>query len=158
MKNRISKLIAIITFVLMVSSVQASANGSVFDGYKITPIEKQDDTKAGIEKGWSLSYAKSKSPIVITLRQTKKSKTYLVRTSHFEVAYVSSDKGFGARPVKMSESIIPDELTNQVINLDELSRQRIISDHNVDEKTALELIVGYLPDLLNTHFQHLLTD
>ncbi|MFA5327040.1 MAG: hypothetical protein WC384_04550 [Prolixibacteraceae bacterium] len=157
MKNRISKLIAIITFVLMVSSGRVSAKSNVFDGYKITPIEKQD-IKAGFDNGWVLSYDKGESPIVISLQQTKKSKTYLVRTSHFEVAYVSSDKGFGARPVKMSERTMPDELTNQVINPDELSRQRIISDHNVDEKEALDLIAGYLPDLLNSRFQHLLTD
>ena len=116
---------------------------------------RQKVFSSGIEQAWKLSYDENKAPIVIELFNSKKGKTFIVRTDYFEVAYVSSPKGFGARKVKISESKVPDSLTSQVIRAEELARQRILSTEEVDEKTAVELIAAYLPDLVNSGYKHL---
>jgi len=140
---------AILLFVFFSSSVAADAAN-----YIIVPVAQQD-LGIGVEQAWKLSYDENKEPVVVELFNSKKGKTFIVRTNHFEVAYVSTPKGFGARKVKISESKVPDSLTSQVINAEELAKQRILSTGEVDEKAAIELIAAYLPDLVNSGYKHL---
>ncbi|WP_423129515.1 hypothetical protein [Gaoshiqia sp. Z1-71] len=130
-------------------AVQGSAD---LNEYFIVPVE---ETTAG--KVWALSYAAGESPIVITMSETKKGKVYVVRAHHFEVAYVSGKKTFGARKVNISEQRVPAEYTDSVINRSELARQRILTPRSVDDDLAIELIASYLPDLINPSYRHLLT-
>lgn len=154
MKTKMIKKSAV-AFLAVLIFFAAAASANLFAAnYVITPVDRQD-LESGVEQAWKLTYDEEKTPVVIELVPSKKGKTFIVRTDHFEVAYVSSSKGFGARKVKISESKIPDSLTNQVVNAEELARQRIISAEEVNEKTAVELIAAYLPDLVNSGYKHL---
>ncbi|WP_423127661.1 hypothetical protein [Gaoshiqia sp. Z1-71] len=155
MKNKISKLVAVCVFMVVAFSASAGSWGSMYDDYRLTPVDKQE-LQAGVESAWVLSYNENGSPLTITLQQTKKCKTYIVRGSHFEVAYDCTAKGFGARNVKMSESKMPEVMTSQVINASELAKQRIISTSQLNNELALDYIAAYLPSLVNPSYQHLL--
>ena len=156
MRKCILKLAVVVVFFTLLFSANAFAGENTFDDYKITPVEKQE-LDAGADCAWTLSYSENESPIVITLQKTKRCKNYIVRSKYFEVVYVCSGKGFGARAARMSESTVPDELNRQVINLTELEKQGVISSENVTEEDALKLIAAYLPDLINAKYQHILS-
>jgi hypothetical protein len=156
MRTKLVKKMAILLLSVVIFSATAVSADALAANYVITPVAKQD-LGSGIEQAWKLSYDGGKAPVVIELHNSKKGKTFVVRTDHFEVAYVSSPKGFGARKVKISESKVPDSLTSQVVNAAELAKQRILSTEEVDEKTAVELIAAYLPDLVNSSYKHLFT-
>jgi hypothetical protein len=153
MKTKIGKTLAPAILSMVLFSAPAISSNAFAPAYVITPVAVKNPA-SDVEQAWELSYDQSKSPIVVELIPSKKGKTFIVRTDHFEVAYVSSSKGFGARRVKISERI-PESLTNQVINAGELDKQRILSTEEVDEKTAVELIAAYLPDLVNSGYKHL---
>jgi len=155
MKTEIFKSVAVVLISVMSLSAAAKTGSDVLNDYVLTPVEQQK-LAAGVDQAWQLSYNESQNPVLIELYTTRKCKTYLVRANHFEVAYVCSKKGFGARTVKMSESKVPDELTSQVISPDELARQRTLSASPVDEQNAVALIAAYLPDLINPRYKHLL--
>lgn len=155
MRKSFSKLFAIVIVLVMAFSVNTFAGDRTFADYKITPVETQE-LKTGTECAWLLTYNENESQIMIELQMTKRCKNYVVRGDHFEVVYVCSGKGFGARAAKMSECKLPVELTSQVINAKELEKQRLISSNPVDDEKALGLIAAYLPDLVNPSYQHLL--
>ena len=155
MKNTFFTLVAILSFALFAISSNAKTPGNDFSGYEIIPVTDQN-LDVGADKAWVLSYDKNETPIVITLYQTKRSKYYVVRTDHFEVAYVCNKKGFGASYVKSEYSQVPFAITNSVINEKELDRQRILSSDQVNNEKALDLIAAYLPDLVNPGYRHLL--
>lgn len=154
MKTKFAGKMVIFLLSVVIFSATAVSNDVLAANYVIIPVSNQE-LGSGIEQAWKLSYDENKPAIVIELFNTKKGKTFIVRTDYFEVAYVSSSTGFGARKVKISESKVPDSLTSQVISADELARQRILSTEEVDEKTAVELIAAYLPDLVNSGYKHL---
>lgn len=153
MKKRIIQGIAMVT--LTVFTLTARADDRAFEQYRISPLEEVSSIDAEAAKAWVLSYVED-SPIVITMHENKRCKTYIVRADHFEVAYECNKKGFGARHVNSSKSTVPYALTNTVINRDELVKQRIISPNQMDDNAALGLIATYLPDLINPNYKHLL--
>lgn len=155
MKNRIFQFASVILLVGLSLSLSAASGNRTYDDYTITPLE-QHELSSGIDKAWALTYETNESPIVISFKHNKHCKTYIVRGDHFEVVYECSKKGFGARLVKNSEGLFPAELTEAVLNNDELSRQRILTQGSVDDQRALVLIAAYLPDLINPGYQHLL--
>ncbi|MCW0482124.1 hypothetical protein [Gaoshiqia sediminis] len=155
MKKSFFKLFAIVALLAVAFSVNALAGDRAFADYKITPVENQE-LKTGAECAWLLTYNENESQIMIELQRTKRCKNYIVRGDHFEVVYVCSGNGFGARAAKMSECKLPVELTSQVINANELAKQRLISSNPMDDEKALGLIAAYLPDLVNPSYQHLL--
>lgn len=154
MKTKFAGKLSVLLFLAVFISASAMSADAYAANYIIVPVA-QRDLGEGVEQAWKLSYDENRAPIVVELFNSKKAKTFIVRTDHFEVAYVSSPKGFGARKVKISESKVPDSLTSQVINADELAKQRILSTEEVDEKAAIELIAAYLPDLVNSGYKHL---
>ncbi len=154
MKTKLFKGIAIVALALVSISASATSNDRVFEEYEISPLDVQNvDSK--VDKAWVLAYD-AESPIVITMHQGKRCKTYVVKADHFEVAYTCTKKGFGARNVSFSESTVPYQLTSSVINSEELAKQRIISPNKMDDEKALGLIAAYLPDLVNPSYKHLL--
>ena len=155
MKAEIFKSVAVVLISVISFSSSAKTENNIVNDYVVTPVEKQK-LAAGVDQAWQLSYNESQDPVMVELYTTRKCKTYVVRTNHFEVAYVCSKKGFGARTVKASERKVPYELTSQVISPEELSRQRTLSSSPVDEKNAVALIAAYLPDLINPRYKHLL--
>ncbi|MGV8139444.1 MAG: hypothetical protein AB2L20_29970 [Mangrovibacterium sp.] len=154
MRTKFARKMATLLLSVVFFSASAVSADALAANYVIVPVARQD-LGLGVEQAWKLSYDENRAPIVVELFNSKKGKTFIVRTDHFEVAYVSSPKGFGARKVRISESKVPDSLTSQVINEEELAKQRILSTEEVDEKAAIELIAAYLPDLVNSSYKHL---
>ena len=156
MKNKVLKLLVSVTFLIFTLFLGVASGTDDVSNYTITPVAEQS-LETGVECAWTLVYNEVGNPITICLLESKKSKTYVVRTSHFEVAYVCNRSGFGARNVKNSNRILPSELTSQVINTIELSNQYLITTSSLDDDAALELIASYLPDLVNPKYQSLIT-
>lgn len=154
METKITGKPAVALLTVVIFALVAFTANTFAANYVITPVAQQD-LEPGVDQAWELTYDENRPPVVVELYGSKKGKTYVVRTDHFEVAYVSSSRGFGARKVKIAESKVPDSLTSQVINAEELAKQRILSAEEVDEGTAVELIAAYLPDLVNSSYKHL---
>jgi hypothetical protein len=127
----------------------------MFDGYTIKQMEHAE-LFTGVDAAWILTYDNPECPILISFRKNKNCKTYIVRGNHFEVVYECSKAGFGARMVKKSESMLPHQLNTEVLNSEELAKQRILTPDRVNDERALALIAAYLPDLVNPSYRHLL--
>jgi hypothetical protein len=155
MKNKFFTGIAIVILSVVTMAVNAAETGLAFSDYNIVKLSGQE-MEAGAAQAWVLSYDDNDSPIVISLHETKRSKYYVVRAEHFEIAYVCDKKGFGASHVKSEFSRVPYELTSKVINSSELGRQRILTPNQPTDDKALDLIAAYLPDLVNPSYKHLL--
>ncbi|WP_163711879.1 hypothetical protein [Mangrovibacterium lignilyticum] len=155
MKNRIFQFATVVVLLSLSLSLSAASGNRTYDDYTIEPME-QANLIQGVDKAWRLAYATDESPIVISFKNGKHCKTYVVRGDHFEVVYECTKKGFGARMVKSSERMFPVELTRAILNETELSKQRILTPDKVDDQRALALIAGFLPDLVNPSYQHLL--
>ena len=48
------------------------------------------------------------------------------------------------------------QISEAVINQNEIKKQQVILPGQVDDETALGLIASYLPNLLNDDYKHLL--
>lgn len=140
---------------LFVTTSYATGSRSDFKDYE---IEKVDNLYLGkkVEQVWTLSYDNSENPVTVIKRKTLEGTKYIVFSKHFEVSYVSSFSGFGAKEVGKSWSNVPKRINNAVINTDELERQKVITPNKVDDEKALGLIASYLPELLNDNYTHLL--
>lgn len=155
MKNTILTVLVILSLTMVATVSKATDTDSMFKDYEITQVSSQDLQK-GADKAWVLTYNTNEVPITITLHQTKRSKYYVVKGDNFEIAYECCKKGFGATYVKSAYSEIPFELTNSVINQEELNRQKVLTTSQMNDETAVELIAAYLPDLVNPSYKHLL--
>ncbi|HKJ42741.1 MAG TPA: hypothetical protein VKA27_11645 [Sunxiuqinia sp.] len=155
MKNSIFTVLAVLLITLLSSATKAADTDRMFKEYDITQVASQD-LKAGADKAWVLSYNSNQTPITITLHESKRAKYYVVRGDNFEVAYECCKKGFGASYVKSAYSEVPYELTNSVINREEMNRQKVLTTSQLSDEKAVNLIAAYLPDLVNPSYKHLL--
>ena len=155
MKNKFFTGITIFVLSVAAMAVCAAETSRTFDDHDIVRVNDRD-LETGAEKAWVLSYDDNESSIVISLYQTKRCKYYVVRSEHFEIAYVCGKKGFGASHVKSEFSRVPYELTSKVINDSELDRQKILTQSQPSDEKVLELIAAYLPDLVNPSYKYLL--
>lgn len=155
MKTKITQILVLILLVGSSFTLSAATSSRSFDDYTITEIS-QSNLTPGIDRAWALNYEPNSSPISILFKKGRYCKTYIVRGDHFEIVYECTRNGFGARLVKDSESLFPSELTDAVVNSDELARQRILTPGPVDDERALSLIAAFLPDLINPGYLHLL--
>lgn len=150
-------IISFLLVALLAGSLNVFAGGenSFVDEYKISPKENFEPTKA-FQQSWEITYGESKRPVQILLKQTRKGDEYIVRTSYFEVKYVNTSKGFGAREVNAADLIVPESLNNQVVNQEKLMAQKVITMSQVDSSKALKLIAGFLPELINDQYKNIL--
>jgi len=156
MKMKIRKIGFLLVALLVCSlGVFAGGEASFNDDYKIAAKESFEPSQS-FKQSWEITYGESKRPVQILLRETKKGEEYIVRTNYFEVMYVNTEKGFGARILKSSESVVPENLNNQVINFNQLKGQTIISQSKVERQKALDLIASYLPELVNEKYKNIL--
>ena len=155
MKNRIFQLATVIVLLTLSLSLSAAGGNRTFDDYSIKEVQHAE-LFTGVDAAWTLTYGNQDCPILISFKKNKDCKTYLVRGDHFEVVYECTKDGFGARMVKKSESMFPRQLNAAVLNSEELARQRILTQDKVTDERALALIAGFLPDLVNPSYQHLL--
>lgn len=151
LKNAAKVLTLSIIFTTTITMNQVMA--ATEDSYIITAVEMAASSNTNV---WNLQYTDSDNSLKIYLTENNGEKEYLVRGKFIEVSYVLNKNGFGARPVKASKAEVPAQIVNNIINRDKLNQQRIIINDQVDNETALNLIAGFLPDLLNENYKHLL--
>jgi len=146
-----ASLVFALFIVICLSANPVSATAALNDSFTITPAENSVNSSA-----WNLKYSESENGFKITMLEKNGVKEYNVRSKFFEVAYVLDENGFGARMIKSGDAQVPSQILDQVINQNELKNQKIISDTQIDNETALNLIASYLPDLINNSYKHLL--
>ena len=150
----VKKAMLTIAFMAIFSySYTVVAMGNTGESYTITAVETA--TNAAVTT-WDLQYSESGNSLKIFLTEKNGEKEYTVRGKFLEVSYVMNKNGFGARAVKNNKSVIPAEINSKVINGQQLIQQRIITPEQIDNEKALNLIAGFLPDLLNENYKHLL--
>ena len=136
--------------VICLSANPVNAIAAPNDGFTITAVENSENSSE-----WNLKYSESENAIKITMSENNGEKEYTVRSKFFEVAYVLNKHGFGARMVKAGKAQVQDQILEQIINQDALKNQKVISETQIDNKTALDLIASYLPDLININYKYL---
>lgn len=149
----ISVLVVSLLFVTFYAGAAVIRKG--FNNYEIEVIDNLHLGK-NVEKVWSLKYEGSEVPVTVIKRNTNEGVAYVVNSKYFEVCYLSSSTGFGARTVKKAWSSVPNQINDVVLNSEELRRQKILSPSKVNDEKALGLIASYLPNLLNEQYTHLL--
>ena len=136
--------------VICLSANPVNAIAALNDSFTITADENSENSTA-----WNLKYSESENAIKITMSENNGEKEYTVRSKFFEIAYVINKHGFGARMVKPGKAQVQYQILAQIINQDALKSQKVISDGEIDNKTALNLIASYLPDLINVNYKYL---
>lgn len=136
-------------------SVNATGLRTEFKAYE---IESVDDLYIGknVKAIWTLSYSADEVPVTVVKRKTFEGTEYVVHSKYFDVSYVSTTNGFGAKEVRRSWSDVNRKISRAVLSQEEMQRQRIITPGKVDDEKALGLIASYLPDLINDGYTHLL--
>ncbi|MGQ8337284.1 hypothetical protein ACUNWD_12105 [Sunxiuqinia sp. A32] len=145
----------LVAFIVLFSSVNAGNNLVFNDDYKISPKEVQTKGEA-IQKTWEITYGESKRPVLVTLNETRNGMEYIVRNSYFEVKYVNGKNGFGIKQMKPSEIQVPENLCSQVLKIEGLASQKIISNTAIEESKVLDMIASFLPDLINDQYKNIL--
>ena len=153
-KNNIISFLFMLFFAVSFNGF-ASGEDTFVGDYKISPKVNFEPSKE-YQQNWEITYGESKRPVQVFLKETKKGDEYLVRTNYFEVKYVSSEKGFGAYPVKVTELTVPENLNSQVINPIQMNSQKVITTSQVNREKALELIADFLPELVNERYKNIL--
>jgi hypothetical protein len=150
--KRVSLMIAALA-ILSITFATKNAQASTIESYTITAVET---TVNAAVNTWDLQYSESGNSLKIYMTEKNGEKEYIVRGKFIEVSYVLNKNGFGARPLKGSKSQVPAQILDNVINSEKLNQQRIISQEQINNDDALNLIAGFLPDLLNENYKHLL--
>jgi len=148
--GKASMIFAIFIMICLVANF-GKAYAATNDSFTITAADNSENSSV-----WNLKYSESENSIKITMSEKNGEKEYTVRSKFFEVAYIINKNGFGARMVKASKAQIPSQILDKIINHGALSHQKTISDAQIDNKTALNLIASYLPDLINDNYKYLL--
>ncbi len=155
MKNLNVLASVLICLILVSGTALATGFRSEFKDYKIKTVENVYVGK-NVKAIWSISYSNDETPVTVLKRKTLDGTEYVVYSKYFEVSYLASAKGFGAKMVKSSWSNVPQKINRAVINMKELKKQEILTPNKVDDEQALGLIASYLPFLLNEGYTHLL--
>jgi hypothetical protein len=137
--------------VICLSAIPVNAIAALNDSFTITAAENSANSSA-----WNLKYSESENGFKITMVEKNGEKQYTVRSKFFEVVYVLNKNGFGAQRITTSNAQVPSQILDQIMNQTSLKNQKIISDVQVDNETALNLIASYLPDLINDNYKQLL--
>ena len=137
--------------VICLSANPVNAIAALNDSFTITAAENSANSSA-----WNLKYSESENGFKITMLEKNGEKEYTVRSKFFEVAYILNKNGFGAQLITSGKSQVPSQILDQIMNLNSLKNQKVISDVQIDNETALNLIASYLPDLINDNYKHLL--
>lgn len=139
------------------TAVNANGSGKPDDvsKFEITPV---DDLNLGkkAEKVWTINYDSGSYLVTVVKHSSHNGNTFAVHSEFFDVCFVGNEKGFGARRLRSSLCNARPEFNKVVINENELARQKVITQNQVDDETAIGLIASYLPMLLNPAYQHLL--
>lgn len=155
MKNNFLKTAVLVVLVFAGLTAFAGSFKTASSNAEITPVENLFLGK-NVEKIWTISYSNGEKPFTVTLLKSNKYPTYVVRSQYFEVVYASDENGFGVKKVNSSERSVNKQITNAVLNSDQLKKQCVLTPNKVTEEYALGLIASYLPDLINNGYKHLI--
>ncbi|MFC0875751.1 hypothetical protein ACE01N_04110 [Saccharicrinis sp. FJH2] len=95
-----------------------------------------------------IHYDNLSKPVYIGVYSVPNCKIFLVRTDDFEVAYACRDGIFGINYMPESLATLPAEKSKASIDRVNYLRQRVITQKKCTEKTQLNLIAQYLPDIM----------
>lgn len=137
--------------VIGLDNVLGNVTAALKDSFTITAADNSVNSSV-----WNLKYSDSENSFKITISERNGEKEYTVRSKFFEVAYVVNKNGFGARMVKAGKAQVPGEILKNIINPDALNNQKVISNEQINNETALNLIASYLPDLINDNYKYLI--
>lgn len=145
----------VVSLLLVSNVVNATGVRSEFKEFEITAVE---DLLVGknVKAIWTISYSENESPVTVVKRKTVEGTEYVVHSRYFEVCYLSGADGFGTKQVRNCCRNVPKKISSAVINQEQLEKQRVITPNKVDDEKALGLIAGFLPELLNDGYTHLL--
>ena len=146
-----ASLVFALFIVICLSANPVNAIAALNDSFTITAADNSANSSA-----WNLKYSESENGFKITMSEKNGEKAYIVRSKFFEVAYVLNKSGFGAQLISKNNAQVPSQILDQIMNQNSLKSQKIISDVQIDNETALNLIASYLPDLINDNYKHLL--
>lgn len=147
---------ALVAVALFVSSASYANSGKTeTNEVKITAIENSGSGKEDL-KAWVLNFADGTKPVTVTLRKDGDERNFLVKADFFEICYVAGKKGFGAKRVPHALSEVPYEINSVVLNEEAVRKQKVLAPGTISDEDALKLIVGFLPDLMNKNYEHLL--
>ena len=152
-----SVILFAIAFVLVFTGKNVLATGTTAE-FKDYSINKVNDLFLGkdVKAVWKISYSDTEAPVTVVKQKTSRGTEYVVHAKYFDVSYVSSDEGFGAKGVCKNSRNVPNKICAAVINQEQMKRQQIITPNSVDDEKALGLIACYLPELINEGYTHLL--
>ncbi len=153
--KKLNVLTAFLFCLFFVTAIHANDSFIDNNDYKIEEIS-QPAPAADVAKVWKLTYNEGAKPITVSKRIIQDGSVFVVQSDYFEVCYASTPKGFGTRSMKKAWCCVPSELTQVVLNPDEIKKQQVILPNSVDDATALGLIASYLPNILNENYKHLL--
>ncbi len=151
--------VTLLTVALLLAAIVANAAGTgsraEFQAFKIDEVDHLYMGKS-VKALWTVSYSAIEEPVTVVKRKTLEGVEYVVHSKHFEVSYLASANGFGAKETRRAWSEVPRKISKAVISQEELARQELITPNKVDDERALGLIASYLPDLINDGYTHLL--
>jgi hypothetical protein len=148
---------------LLIMSLGASAkmkDGQVLKGNSLTELGKYSITKSEQPMildnkailTYDLVYENAANPVKIGVIDEKKCKTFLVRSSEFEVQYVCNHGVFGARKMDKKYRQLPEAAYDTKVNRVSIFAQRVISQHPQSEENMLGLIACYFPNLVEKEY------
>jgi hypothetical protein len=152
------KLLFVCLIVAGTGFSKANATGNLTESVKFE-ITLLDDLQLGNgqEKVWTINYKENDTSVTVVKQKTGDGFAYIVHSEFFDVCYQSTAKGFGIGKLRKQWCNVDSEISQAVLNADEMARQRIIIPGEVDDETVIGLIASYLPMLLNPAYAHLLT-
>lgn len=107
-------------------------------------------------QSWTIKYGEESKLIKIEKSITKTGENYLVRNDFFEVCYSNSNKGFGVKKIKKSQSLVNPIINNAVLNNVEMQKQSLLNATKLSEEKVLNYIASFVPYLLNDNYRHIL--
>lgn len=146
-------ILAIISF----TGLSLNAKGIVKQTESFTILTNDAITfESNFDKSWVVEYGDQNKSITIYKRSITDGEEYIVRNNYFEVRYTNTSKGFSAKTVKRSDSKVNQVINQAVINQEQLSQQSLLSSQKLSEEKALGYIAGFVPNLLNEDYKHIL--
>ncbi|MFB6317784.1 hypothetical protein [Saccharicrinis sp. FJH54] len=145
--------LTLLVFTMFASAIQAETivkeSNSELGKYYLKKAANPMVVKGEEVQTYVLHYDNLSKPVYIGVYNVPNCKIYLVRTDDFEVAYARRDGIFGINYMPESLATLPEKEVRANVNRVNYLKQRIITHKRCTEKTQLNLIAQYLPEVMN---------
>jgi len=153
---RTSGIYAVAAVGILAINIQVSAIGPLkgfsnteFGDYTVTVASEQIEKDGKSLETYILEYNKINIPVKIGVEENKFCRNYIVRYPFFEIMYVCTKQGLGARRIDPGSETISTAVVNALLDETQLAYQEIIVNKKVGDEEALQLIACYFPLLIN---------